>query len=88
MRFVLYKFKTLTGEVTVDTGKCRDCREKPCIAACAPKVLKEEDGRPSLAMEPGEVARGKCIECLACELECHYRGKGGLTFSLPLPQVD
>lgn len=88
MKPVFYKFKTLTGEVTVDTGKCADCREKPCISACSPKVLSEEGGRPALAMDPKDVARGKCIECLACELECHYRGRGGLTFSLPLPKVD
>lgn len=83
----VYKFKTLTGEVTIDTERCAGCQEKPCVSSCSPKVLKMENGHPALAMDPESVARGKCIECLACELECHYRGGGGITFSLPLPKV-
>lgn len=85
---MIYKYKTLTGEITVDVEKCSGCQDKPCIGSCTVKVLKEENNFPVLALDPKEVAKGKCIECLACELECHYRGKGGLTLSLPLPKVD
>jgi len=81
------RIKTLTGEILIDGQKCLTCPEKPCLAACLPQILKEEGGRPVLAIPAQEAARGKCIECLACELDCHQFGKGGLTISLPLPEL-
>ncbi|KKM09836.1 hypothetical protein SY88_16730 [Clostridiales bacterium PH28_bin88] len=83
----MYKFKTLTGEIAIDTEKCSACRAKPCIAACLPQILKEENAHPALVIDREAAAKGKCIECLACELDCHYQGKGGLTVLLPLPEV-
>ncbi len=84
----MYSFKTITGEIQIDYGKCPDCRDKPCIAACKPQVFKEESGLPVLAIDAASVSKGKCIECLACELECQFHGRGAIKIFLPLPSVD
>ncbi|MEW6662764.1 MAG: 4Fe-4S dicluster domain-containing protein [Bacillota bacterium] len=83
----LYSFRTITGEVIIDDQKCIGCKDKPCIAACQPRLLKLENEKPVLAIDREAAAKGKCIECLACELDCGYLGSGGLTINLPLPQL-
>jgi len=82
-----YGFATFTGRVRVDRGRCRECGEKPCLATCPVGILVLKDDGPALGIAEEEAAQGKCIECLACELECQLRGRGGLVVELPLPEV-
>lgn len=79
-----YSFETPTGWVRFDYKRCLDCEHKPCIEACIPKILEIVDGVPRLAIPDEVAAKGRCIECLACELECHYSGKGGIRIELPI----
>lgn len=83
-----YIFATITGQVVFDYERCRQCEGKPCVASCPAGVLKLEGDVPVLAMDAEQVRKGKCTECLACELECHFQGAGGLKIELPIPGLD
>lgn len=83
-----YEFATLTGVVRFDHQRCRNCRSKPCISACIPQILTLRDGVPVLSIDEAQAARGRCIECLACELACHYSGNGGLKIELPISGLE
>lgn len=80
------------GTVSFDLDTCERCSSKACVHACnAPNlacVLELRDDVPALRVTPQEAARGGCIECLACELACDTDGIGGITFSLPMPELD
>ncbi|RKY53847.1 MAG: succinyl-CoA synthetase subunit beta [Candidatus Neomarinimicrobiota bacterium] len=83
-----YRFKTLTGEVVLDHDKCAKCETKVCVQECVPGILKIENGLPVLAISEEEAKKGKCIECLACEIECWARGnKGGYVY-LPIEGLE
>ena len=85
----LYSFKTVTnGIVTFDHSICTNCENKVCIKECVPRILKEEQGLPVLNTTREEAARGKCTECLACELECEKIGKFSARIDLPIPGLD
>ncbi len=56
-----------------------------CVADCVPQILRLEEGRPALNIGAEEAARGRCTECLACEVECRARGNGGGRIILPIP---
>jgi succinyl-CoA synthetase beta subunit len=84
-----YSFKTVTGgEISFDYDKCVACESKVCCEECIPKILKLDQGRPVLAIDLQDAAKGKCIECLACELECLDRGRGGAHIELPIPGLE
>ena len=83
-----YEFKTLTGSVIFDHALCDFCESKACISACGPQILKLEDGRPVLAISEEDAAKGKCTECLACELECEFYGKKAAYVNLPIPGLE
>ncbi len=83
-----YTFETLTGSVTFDHDKCVHCESKACIAACAPGILKLEDGRPVLAIDSADAKKGKCTECLACELACEFEGEKAAYVDLPIPGLE
>lgn len=83
-----YSFSTLTGKIWADHAGCQDCTAKPCVAACAPKILKLEGSGPVLAISPEDAARGKCTECLACELACEFHGNRALHIELPIPGLE
>ncbi len=83
-----YSFKTLTGWVRFDHARCLDCRDKPCIDACARAILVVSDGAPRLSIAEEDAAKGRCVECLACELECHANGCAGLKIDLPSEGLD
>jgi len=80
------------GQVTFDLDVCTRCATKACVVACnAPNlacVLELKDDVPALRVTAEEAARGGCIECLACELACMTDGIGGITFSLPMADLD
>lgn len=84
-----YTFETVThGTITYDHAVCRDCATKACVESCVPKILSLENGVPVLNISREEAKRGGCIECLACEVECHFRGSGGGYIRLPIPGLE
>ncbi len=82
-----YRFATRTGTITFDHALCKDCESKACVAECPPQILSAPDGLPILNITLEDAQRGKCIECLACEVECWYQGKGGAHIDLPIASV-
>jgi succinyl-CoA synthetase beta subunit len=84
-----YSFKTPTGEIVYDHAVCAGCASKACVAACVPQILKlDRDGLPVLAVTVEEAARGRCTECLACEVDCRAHGAGGGRVDLPIAGLD
>jgi succinyl-CoA synthetase beta subunit len=84
-----YTFETAThGTITYDHAICRDCETKACVESCAPNILSLENGIPVLNITREDAKGGGCIECLACEVECHFRGRGGGFIKLPIPGLD
>jgi ferredoxin-like protein FixX len=64
---------------------CGRCESKACVSACVPQILKlTGDGLPVLNVTLEEAARGRCTECLACEVDCHALGAGGGHVHLPI----
>jgi succinyl-CoA synthetase beta subunit len=80
----LYTFDTITGSITYDHDLCLKCESKICIEKCVPRILKNEDGKPVLNITPEEAKKGKCTECLACEVECYFHGNKGGFVDLPV----
>jgi len=80
-----YAFDTFTGRIHLDHDKCSDCRTKGCIDACQPNILKLENELPVLAIDPEEVKRGRCTECLACEIFCQFQEQDAIFIHLPIP---
>jgi succinyl-CoA synthetase beta subunit len=84
-----YTFKSPTGEVTYDHAVCAACTSKACVAACVPQILElSGDGLPVLRVTAEEAARGRCTECLACEVDCRAHGGGGGRVELPIAGLD
>jgi len=83
-----YRFETLTGSLLIDHEKCRLCASKLCVEACGSKVLRFEGTLPVLAIPEQEARKGKCTECLACELECQFHGNQALHLDLPIPGLE
>jgi hypothetical protein len=55
------------------------------VSACVPQILRlSDDALPVLAVTLEEAARGRCIECLACEVDCRALGAGGGHVRLPV----
>jgi succinyl-CoA synthetase beta subunit len=83
-----YRFETMTGTVIYDHAVCAECESKVCVETCVPKILRLEDGLPVLNITPDEAKKGRCTECLACEVECHFLGAGGGYVDLPIAGLD
>ncbi|HUW96609.1 MAG TPA: ATP-grasp domain-containing protein [Anaerolineae bacterium] len=83
-----YTFESPTGTVTYDHAVCDTCESKVCVDTCVRKILKLEDGRPVLDISREDAKGGRCIECLACEVECHFEGAGGGHVDLPIPGLE
>jgi succinyl-CoA synthetase beta subunit len=84
-----YSFQTVTnGTITFDHALCADCESKVCIESCVPQILSLEDGLPVLNIDPEEAQKGRCIECLACEIECSFEGNKGGYIHLPIKGLD
>jgi succinyl-CoA synthetase beta subunit len=86
----LYQFETVTGgTITYDHSICATCKSKICIQECARQILSPNDeGLPELNITPEEAKQGRCVECLACEVDCFFKGAGGGTILLPIPGLD
>jgi succinyl-CoA synthetase beta subunit len=84
-----YRFETVTGgTITYDHALCRSCESKVCVKTCEPQILSLDDGKPVLNISRDDAKRGGCIECLACEVECHFLGNRGGRIVLPIPAVS
>lgn len=84
-----YRFETVTGAtITYDHAVCRDCPSKACVHACVPRILSLEGDVPVLNITREDAKRGGCIECLACEVECQFLGRGGGFIDLPIAGLD
>ena len=85
-----YSFKTVTGgTVTYDHAICATCESKVCIEECVPQILTlDEKGCPVLNITLEEVQKGRCIECLACDVTCYLDGAGGGYVELPIPGLE
>jgi len=86
----LYQFQTVTGgTVTYNHSFCAVCESKVCVKECVPKILAlNEAGLPVLNITPEEAKKGRCSECLACEVDCYFHGAGGGQIVLPIPGLD
>jgi succinyl-CoA synthetase beta subunit len=86
----LYQFQTVTGgTITYDHSVCATCETKVCVKACVPQILSlTEDGLPVLNITREEAQKGRCSECLACEVECFFGGAGGGKIELPIPGLE
>ena len=83
-----YVFETPTGRLSVEQYKCAECQTKGCVPACLPKILKIEAGKPVLAVSPEEARKGKCTECLACEIYCKFHEQDAIVVHLPIPGLQ
>ena len=82
------EFEEQTIKVSVEESKCAACESKACIAACktyARGMLVLKDG-----VYPVVEGDGKRLgtECLACEYECWFRGKGAIRIEAPIPGLE
>ena len=85
-----YTFETVTGgTVTYDHALCATCESKICVETCARKILSlNEEGLPVLNITAEEAKKGRCVECLACDVECYFQGNKGGYVELPIPGLD
>lgn len=84
-----YHFDTMTGRLWIDHKKCQACVGKPCVDSCTAKILKfDDEKKPVLNVTPEEAKRGRCTECLACELACQFHGSKAIVIELPIPGLD
>jgi ferredoxin len=81
------EFQEQTIKVIIDESKCSQCESKACIAACktyARGILVLKDGIPAVDGDPKRLG----TECLACEYECWFRGKGAIKIEAPIPGME
>jgi succinyl-CoA synthetase beta subunit len=86
----LYQFETVTGgTVTYNHSVCVTCGNKVCVRECARQILAlNDEGLPVLNISKEEAKKGRCGECLACEVDCFFQGAGGGRIELPIPGLD
>jgi succinyl-CoA synthetase beta subunit len=80
-----YVFATFTGKVFFDHSKCLRCKSQGCVPACKAGILKLQEGKPVLSVSEGEAEKGKCTECLACEIFCKFHEQDAIAIYLPIP---
>jgi len=80
-----YNFETVTGTIFIDHQKCPGCDSKGCIEACSAQILKLEEEKPVLAISQEEAKKGKCTECLACEIFCTFHEQKAIFIQIPVP---
>lgn len=89
----ILEFETMAGAIIrFDLKKCDECTTKACIEAdhlpFLGPVLELKEGRPSLMWSKEEIKKGKCTDCVACELACQLHGNGGVTITYSIPKLD
>ncbi len=80
-----YSFDTFTGKIYIDHHKCLGCKSRGCVPSCKAEILKLMEGKPILAVPEDEAKKGKCTECLACEIFCKFHEQDAITIHLPIP---
>lgn len=80
-----YRFETFTGSIFIDHTKCLSCESHGCVSSCSPGILKLVDGKPVLAVTEEDARKGKCTECLACEIFCKFHEQDAIFIHLPIP---
>lgn len=80
-----YVFDTFTGKIVIDQSRCVSCASKGCVDACAPEILKLVENKPVLAVTEEDARKGKCTECLACEIFCQFHEQKAINIHLPIP---
>jgi succinyl-CoA synthetase beta subunit len=80
-----YAFETFTGKIHFDHSRCAGCSSHGCIDACKPAILRMNEGKPELSVPVEEAKKGKCTECLACEIFCKFHEQDAITIHLPIP---
>jgi hypothetical protein len=81
------EFREQTINIVIDESNCQACESKACIAACmtyARGLLILKEGKPAVDGD----AKRLGTECLACEYECWFRGKGAIRIEAPTPGLD
>ena len=64
------------------------CGSEAGTAACPTGSSMASPIRVELSIDPAEARKGKCIECLACELKAFELGCHNVRIDLPLPDQD
>lgn len=85
-----YEWELQTGKLIVNDEKCLDCDTKACISACEKcgrNILEIRDGKVRLKKSEDENAE-RCIECLACEYACQFRGNKAIEIKLPIEGLE
>jgi ferredoxin-like protein FixX len=83
----LYSFKTKTGRVVFDHAYFAAHSAQRVVDACPQKILGLNDkDLPVLNIPEEEAARGKCTECLACEVATWNDGCGAYV-DLPIESL-
>ncbi len=87
------EFETMADAVIrFDLKKCDACETKACIEAdhlpFLGPVVELKKGRPSLMWSKDEIKKGKCTDCVACELACQLHGNYGVTITYAIPKLD
>jgi len=80
-----YAFETFTGWIYFDHSRCLNCKSHGCVSSCKPGILKLSEGKPVLSISAEEAKKGKCTECLACEIFCRFHEQDAITIHLPIP---
>ena len=81
-------FETVTGRVTIDNAKLTPEGRKAIIESCAPGILEEKDGRVELNIPAEDAKKGKCTECLACEIASFEEGCNAVRIDLPIAGLN
>ncbi len=81
-----YSFPITGGRVFIDHDHC-DAEATKLVVQHSAGLLKEENGKPLLAVSEEDVA-GKDSELIACEMECHRAGRPVVFVDLSLPGLD
>jgi succinyl-CoA synthetase beta subunit len=80
-----YTFDTFTGKISIDHSRCSSCSSQGCVSACKPDILMLKEGKPVLSISEEEAKKGKCTECLACEIFCRFHEQDAISIYLPIP---
>lgn len=89
----ILQFETMAGAIIqFDLDKCEDCDSKACIKAdhlpLLGPVLELKNNIPSLIWSKEEIKKGKCTDCVACELACHLYGNKGVTITYEILKLN
>jgi succinyl-CoA synthetase beta subunit len=84
-----YGFETLTGSLVIDHEKCMQCQNQVCVPACPVEILSLNDEKlPVLNITEEDAKKGRCTECLACEIACWDEARNAICIELPIPGLD